>query len=442
MPDPVVLRGKDAPVEDPGDLLALVAACPGIPVFYWEEPSRRLAIAAFGAVREIRAAGPERFATTSADARTLLSSIEAHGAWSGGFVVGGFGFSDQDPRGAEWQGFPAARLVLPELLWVRRAGECLLTRIWEAGREPEHEALLERVLGTASHVRRQVERDDWLELVAMPVHDERARWRVRVETTRALIARGVARKVVIARRRELVARDVPNPGRILAHARATRPTCVSFLVRPGAASFVGSTPEMLARRAGDRVEASALAGSAARGAAGEDDRILGATLLACPKNSREHEIVVSAVRSALGGIAERVTSPARPELLRLPEAQHLYTPVSGRLTRPLTVLEIAGLLHPTPAVCGVPRDIARALIERGEPERGWYAGAVGWMAGNGDGELAVALRSALVDGRRLTIWAGAGIVEGSDAEAELAETETKMTALFRGITRHIDERAA
>jgi isochorismate synthase EntC len=106
------------------------------------------------------------------------------------------------------------------------------------------------------------------------------------------------------------------------------------------------------------------------------------------------------------------------------------------------VLELAGALHPTPAVCGTPRDAAHALIARDEPERGWYAGAIGWMDGHGDGELAVALRAALAEERRVLVWAGAGIVEGSDAALELAEVEAKMTALFRGVRGEADERAA
>lgn len=439
MPDGV-LHGESVPVEVPGSLLPLVAACPGTPVFYWEQPARRCALAAVGAVREIRAAGPERFRAASRAATALLSSIEARGCWNGGHVVGGFGFSDHDSRDAGWHDFPAARLVLPELLWIRNAGQCVLTRVWEAGRERENDALLERVRAVAGS-RPKVERRG-LTLVTIAATGEQSQWRARVEAARALIAQGAARKVVIARRRELLADSVPDPARILAHACATRPACFSFWVRHGGPSFVGSTPELLARRAGDRLEASALAGSAARGTNAAEDEHLGSALLACPKNAREHEMVVSAVRSALAGITERVTLPAQPGLLRLPEAQHLYTPMSGRLAQPLTVLEIAGLLHPTPAVCGVPRKTARTIIEHDEPQRGWYAGAVGWMAASGDGELAVALRSALVDDRRITIWAGAGIVEGSDADTELAETEAKMTALFRSIAGHVDECAA
>ena len=434
------LRADSASVDDPGDLLALASACQGIPVFYWERPSRAFAMVALGALREIRAAGPERFAHASAAAGALLSSIEIDGR-NGACVVGGFGFSDRDPTRAEWRDFPAARLVLPQLVWTRRPDRCVLTRVWEAGGEGDRDALLERVraaAGTHAPVGEAAPLVD-----AGPVRDERQRWRARVEVARALIASGGVRKVVVARRRELLAHRAPEPAHILAGARVARPACFNFWVRcGGSTSFIGSTPELLVRRMGDCIEASALAGSAARGADDDEDRRLGAVLLACPKNGREHALVVAAVKAALEGIADQVVSPARPEILVLPEAQHLHTPVSGRLVDPRTVVEIAGVLHPTPAVCGVPREAARDFIEREEPERGWYTGAVGWMAANGDGELAVALRSALLDDRRITVWAGAGIVEGSDPDAEFAETETKMTALFRGRAGDAGECAA
>ena len=196
-------------------------------------------------------------------------------------------------------------------------------------------------------------------------------------------------------------------------------------------SFLGSTPELLVRVEGQTVTSGALGGSAPRGADDEEDRVLGDSLLASAKNLEEHEYVVSAVRSALGSVAGPLYSVERPRLMRLPEAQHLYTPVQGRLRERRSALEVAGLLHPTPAVCGVPRETARAIIEREEPHRGWYTGAVGWMDAGGGGEFAVALRSGLVDRSRMFLWAGAGIVAGSDPEAEFAETETKFSALFR-----------
>lgn len=414
-------------IEDPGDLLALARACPDTPLFYWEHPARGHALLALGIVREIRASGPDRFAAVSDAAERMLATVESADADRSSLrVVGGFGFSEQGPAGALWRDFPAARFVLPRVLWLGERGHWRLTRVWDEGAEDAGEALLARV-----HRDRKLAEGDGPRLHA-PVltPEERLRWRTRVDDARVLIANGGLRKVVLAWQRRLYAASAVEPATILARARATRPTCFSFWVRArSGVSLIGSTPELLVRRTGMRVEASALAGSAPRAADATADRRHGAELLACPKNAREHAIVVAAVRAALASVADEIATPAGPELLLLPEAHHLSTLVTGRLRVAESVLRVGGVLHPTPAVCGAPRNAARALIEREEPDRGWYTGAVGWMDHAGDGELAVVLRSALVAGEQLTLWAGAGIVEGSDADAELAETEAKMGAL-------------
>jgi isochorismate synthase len=445
MRDARPLRGDTVAIADPGDVLALAAACHGLPLFYWEQPARDVAMLGVGTVREFRADGPDRFTTISAAAHDVLATITGAGEeWSGGTVLGGFGFADHDAPGGEWREFPAARLVVPELLWMRRAGRSTLTRVWDVEGEPRRDALLARITSAArasaapdSAARASGAREaaDAADLTVTPAVGAGARWRARVAAAQSCIARGDVHKVVLACRRELAATRAVDPAAVLARARATRPSCRSFWVRHGGMSFIGSTPELLVRRSGDAVEASALAGSMRRGADGLEDSALGAALLACAKNAREHALVRAAITGALAGLVHEVTTPARPELLSLPEAHHLHTPVSGRLRHPRSVLELAGALHPTPAVCGVPRTTAGALIAHDEPDRGWYAGVVGWMDARGDGELAVALRSALIDDRRVTLWAGAGIVDGSDADAELAEVEAKMTALFRHLAR-------
>ncbi len=138
-----------------------------------------------------------------------------------------------------------------------------------------------------------------------------------------------------------------------------------------------------------------------------------------------------AVEEALAPLCARLAAPESPELLRLDGIQHLYTPFEGepRNPRDAHLLRVAARLHPTPATCGAPRDAARAFLAEHEGlERGWYAGGVGWLAPAGEGELAVPLRCALLRGRRATLHAGAGIVEGSDPRAELAETRLKLQA--------------
>jgi menaquinone-specific isochorismate synthase len=433
MPDDLRLRWRTEPVQDPGDLAPLLLSGKGKAGFYFEQPSRRLAIAALGVAAEFRGAGADRFEQASATALTLLRSLSATDTASTAdapLVVGGFGFSDRDLPDRRWREFPAAWLYVPDLLWVRRAGACTLTRVWRAAPGARGEAPPEWPPPAAAKPAVQT---DGARLVANPSSTplERDQWRKRVERVRSLIARGALSKVVLARKSELEFTAPLDPVRVIAAARSSRPACFTFWIRAGESSFLGSSPELLVRTEGERVTSSALAGSAPRGRSEAEDSALGEALFQSAKELEEHDLVVSAVRGALAEVADPLQVPDRPRLMILPEAQHLYTPVEGRLRRPRTAAQLAGLLHPTPAVCGVPLEAARAIIEREEPDRGWYTGAVGWMNARGEGEFAVALRSALIEGRRMSLWAGAGIVAASDPDLEFAETEAKMMALIR-----------
>jgi isochorismate synthase len=423
------------------DLLAVAGAGRDVPMLYWERPRDGVAMLGLGTAWELATSGRERFAVASRAALTALGE----GARScdrrfGPFAVGGFGFSDDDCREREWREFPSLRLWIPELLWVRRGADCRLTRTWRGGANAAGENRLRAAL--ASGARRDATAAPRLALRALPTAAERRRWAARVEEVSRRIAAAELDKVVLARRRGMRTREPLDAGAMLAAARARRPACASFWIRAGQTSLVGSSPERLVALEGDRFRSGALAGSAPRGADRAEDERLGEALLACPKNRREHDLVVEAVRAALAPVGASLEVAVRPELLPLPEAQHLSTPISGRLASDATVLELAARLHPTPAVCGVPREAARRLIEEQEPGRGWFTGAVGWMAPDGSGELAVVLRSVLIDGREATVWAGAGIVQGSSAEIELAETEAKMSALFESLGAVDDERAA
>jgi isochorismate synthase len=216
---------------------------------------------------------------------------------------------------------------------------------------------------------------------------------------------------------------------------------VRVVVRPPeGGTFIAATPERLVRRDGATVACDALAGSVARGAAftddapgrsptGADDRAT--ELLASGKDRREHDLVVSAIGTALRELGADVRVPTEPTIRTLRHVLHLHTPIAATLREPHHVLELAAALHPTPAVGGTPTRIATEWIAARESvPRGWYASPVGWFDLDGNGELAVAIRSGLVTGDRAHLWAGAGIVAGSDPDRELAETDLKLRAIL------------
>ena len=253
-------------------------------------------------------------------------------------------------------------------------------------------------------------------------------WRAGVVAALEAIGAGRLDKVVLAREAAVEA-ERPFPRAELLRRLRRRPGGATFLYASG--GFVGASPELLVRREGRVATSRPMAGTVPRGdsAAAEADGL--ARLTGSPKEAVEHRLVVDAVADGLAKVADRV-QVGRPEVVRLATVAHLATEITAELTGPLpTALELAGLLHPTPAVGGSPRDAALAAIAALEPfDRGCYAGPVGWVDRAGDGEWALALRCATLDGRRAHLLAGAGIVPGSDPDTEWAETEYKLRAML------------
>ncbi len=186
-------------------------------------------------------------------------------------------------------------------------------------------------------------------------------------------------------------------------------------------------------REAERFQLRPLAGSAPRGATADEDRRLGDGLLASEKDRLEHAIVVDDAVARLEPLSTGISRPAHPIVDRLPTVQHLATPITG--TTSARILELVGAVHPTAAVGGSPRAEALGFIDKQEGiDRGWYAGGIGWIDPDGDGDLAVALRCALVRGGHATVYAGNGIVAGSDPDRELAETRLKLRPMLELLT--------
>ena len=253
-------------------------------------------------------------------------------------------------------------------------------------------------------------------------------WRAGVLAALAAIGEGRLDKVVLAREAAVEA-AAPWPRAEVLRRLWRRPGGVTFLY--ACDRFVGASPELLVRRQGRVATSRPMAGTVPRGDSEAAEAEGLARLTGSPKEAVEHRLVVDAVADGLAKVADRV-QVGRPEVVRLATVAHLATEITADLTGPLpTALELAGLLHPTPAVGGSPRDAALAAIAALEPfDRGCYAGPVGWVDRAGDGEWAVALRCASLDGHRAHLLAGAGIVPGSDPDAEWAETGYKLRAVL------------
>jgi isochorismate synthase len=361
-------------------------------------------------------AGENRLAAASRLWRRVCASL------GGPIAAGGFAYRpDRDP-GGPWSGFPSLLLRVPELAVSRVRG-----RTYATAMTADADRLLEL---NATGVRAPAAR----KLEVTPVRNPLA-WTAAVESAAARLRGGAAAKVVLAR--EVLARGdgVVSAAMVARSLRAAYPSCFTYLITGAdGTAFAGASPELLIRRSGDRAFAQPMAGSVARGATDAEDERLARQLEDSAKDAVEHRVVSEFVVEALRPFARSVS--ARPaEVVRFTNIQHLATSVNAELAHPqASALELAAALHPTPAVGGWPRDAADALIDELEGmERGWYAGAVGWIDGRGDGEFAVALRCGLLweDGARL--YAGVGVMPDSDPARELEETELKFKALLTAL---------
>jgi menaquinone-specific isochorismate synthase len=258
-------------------------------------------------------------------------------------------------------------------------------------------------------------------------------WVASIERALAGIADGRLVKVVLARE-VLVEGDRPfDVAAVVQRLHSVHRSSFTY----AAGGFVGASPELLVRRRGDRVVSQPMAGTVARGHTVEDDRRLASLLASSTKDMGEHALVVDAILEGLRPACRSVHAGDGPDVVRLATVSHLATTVTGRLRVPApSALELAALLHPTPAVGGIPGPAALATIAELETfDRGLYAGPVGWVDSRGDGEWAVALRCATLDGSLARLVAGAGIVVGSDPDAEWEETQAKFEPMLQALVR-------
>ncbi len=410
---------------------------PGERHFYAERPAEGWAIAGAESVLGYSASGPDRFECCQRFIDSTLENTIAVGEpavpFGGPHFFAAFSFQEEV---ADSEPFEAAGVFVPRWQVAHRDGrttavanlmvegdsqvEQLAAKVWNA-----HEKFRSFDFGAAG-ARQEA---------AAPASVDEVGGRRSYETavSRALerIARGEIEKIVLARAKDVRAADSLHPLKLLNGLRQRFPDCNSFSVANGRGqSFIGASPERLLRVEDGVVLTEALAGSADRGATASEDASLGNRLLHSEKDLREQRIVLDSIARSLEPLGLDLRYSGRPLLKRLSNVQHLHTPVEARLPKGVRLLDMLGRLHPTPAVGGMPREIAVPLIAQLEAfPRGLYGGAVGWIDSRGGGEFIVALRSALVDGSKARMYAGAGIVEGSSPENELAETELKFRAM-------------
>jgi salicylate biosynthesis isochorismate synthase len=435
-----VLVSVTSPLDRPADPSAVVAASrrPGEPWFCLEQPERDgAALAALGSVLALEAAGSDRFSRLAKRWRSVAGAAQADsgdGPGGAGLVaIGGFAFDPTGGASPAWRGFAPASLVVPELSLARRGERVSVTVNVEV-------AAGDTVADGLARVRRRLAE---LREAPLPMLDPApvgayevvspmppAHYEEAVARAVERIGAGEFEKVVLAREVEVHAPVAHDPAAVLGLLRQAFASSFVYAVGRGDATFIGATPELLIRREGQRASTVALAGSARRSADPAVDDHLGEQLLRSDKERGENAIVARRIARTLRPHSVWVAAAEEPVVVQVANIQHLARPIRAQLASSIDAVELAGRLHPTPAVGAEPASALAVIPALEGFDRGWYAGPVGWTDAAGDGEFCVALRCALLRDRVARCYAGCGIVRESDPVAELAETEVKLQVML------------
>lgn len=409
--------------------------------FYFESDQSPLAIAGLGITAQFSRTDPNRFANLSQDLREFFQRVtllnDSDDSPLPVLLGGGSFFAEMEP--GEWDSFPQATLVLPRYALIRANSRYYFS---------VNLALTETETVASASQRACMEAETFLaqlESAILPtpsIPDEittsetsRVIWQNAIRHSVEMIHQGGLKKVVMARPVQVNGNRPIDVPALLESLGESCPSCFRFLFEfSPTTTFAGATPERLVSVSGTKFTTAAIAGSIRRGDFPAEDKVLGQQLIESHKDQSEHSFVKNEIRARLENLVARLQVDAAPRLLRLPNIQHLWTHIEGTLHPNQNILDVIVALHPTPAVGGVPSEAALRLIHQLEGfERGWYAGPVGWVDADGNGDFVVAIRSGLFRDNTATLFGGAGIVADSDPDKEWEETDLKIHFLLNAM---------
>lgn len=342
----------------------------------------------------------------------------------------GFSFLPEGASSDVWDGYPSADVFLPRI-GIEQSGDG--TRLTVMIPETDHIGPTLDLLGSIRHPERIQVMD--LGDHSIESHPPVSEWAASVADALVEIRKGDLDKVVLAR--SVVVRSTEPVAILRVFRELVRqyPQCYNFAWKSGDAVFMGASPELFAEVDGSRFHSNPLAGSAPRGEGEDEDRIIAQTLMTIAKEREEHALVVDDLTNRLAPLVAELTVPRTPSLKQMATVQHLSTEIDGVLATGVGILDVIQATHPTPAVGGVERDAAVRYIKDHEViDRGWYTGGIGWINGVGDGAICIGLRCGLIRENTTHVFAGAGIVAGSEPKAELDETRLKLRPLMDLLT--------
>jgi len=403
---------------------------------YWEEPALGYSFIAFGSVYSIRNNGPDRVAGTEEQLNALtgkvISNEDAYELKSLPLFVGSLKFA---PNGNSelWKDYADSDWFVPQTILMKTEGKYyLVTSIYDYDPKNIFNARL------TSELMEELNTNGISEIKTPKIIDTNLSdeaefdiWKEMIENALDGIAKGDFHKIVLSREIKLTLEREPDLSNLLKQLVNRYPYCYVFAFRKRDSIFFGASPERLAKFSNGYVEADALAGSIPRGKTLEEDRKLEEELLHSVKNLNEQKAVVDFIAQSFSSFADDVEYESKPIIRKLPNIQHLWTPIKAKLRSKRPVFSFLKEVHPTPAICGTPWSAAmNTILSKEKHNRGLYTGTIGWFNFNDEGEFAVAIRSALMQKNNIYAFAGCGIVEGSDPVTEFEETKLKLRPIL------------
>ncbi|MEG4841332.1 isochorismate synthase [Microcoleus sp. B9-D4] len=414
--------------------------------FYFEKRDpivgKSFAIAALDSAIHLTVAGTDRFVAAQNFIRSTVANTITIGAerlpFSGPHFFCSFAFFDENIAANSY--FPPATIFLPKWQITRQKDSCILVANAIIEKDRNVKNIAENIWQTFDKIEsRKYHKlttaiDSSISLKQIPVNDA-SQFKTSVKSALELIASKYFSKIVLSQAINVISQTPFSLIDSLNNLRLSYPDCYVFSTSNGKGqNFIGASPERLISIHNNQLLTDALAGSAPRGKTEAGDAKLAQGLLESEKDIREHQVVIDFIVDRLSKLGITPKFSPVPRLLQLSNIQHLWTPITAQIPPDIHLLKILAQLHPTPAVAGVPRDIALEQIRRCEScDRSLYAAPLGWIDRRGNGEFAVGIRSALIDGDRAILYAGAGIVAGSEPEKELAEIQLKLQPLLNAL---------
>ncbi|MGE7912601.1 isochorismate synthase [Lysinibacillus xylanilyticus] len=412
--------------------------------FYWQNREKTMTLVGLGHAYTIQNnAKNDRFDAVEAEWKSLTKNCVKGQSELQPILFGGFTFDPQNEVTGEWTDFPEAYFALATYQLVIRDDKAfvsihLITKNEQA--ESQFEALRKERdhLIHAAQVK-EVKTYSKPEITSY-FEPYKEPYLASIDQVTALIKQKKADKVVIARSLALQFKEQVSSPQVLSQIIHEQPESYLFGLERQELLFFGASPERLVKVENGRAFSSCVAGSIKRGKTADEDEAYGQSLLNDSKNGGEHQYVVDMIAETFRENCIEMKIPDSPRLLKIRDIQHLYTPVEGQLNSDATILQLTKSLHPTPALGGVPRKEAMEVIRKYEPmNRGLYAAPIGWVDAEGNGEFAVAIRSAALLKDKAYLYAGGGIVADSEPQSEYEETLVKFRPMLRALGGQLHE---